>query len=113
MKYMYEVQDSLTFFETQRMNLELFSFLQMDYPLGIGFCVYKLSQIVLIAFFFYQSKIMFIFVMCHATCVVLKNENMHVCNLVTKYHLDVLNVLLKYNFIHDKQPTKKHQCIIQ
>jgi hypothetical protein len=41
MKYLYEVQDLLAFFETHRMNLELFSFLQMDCPLGIGFCVYR------------------------------------------------------------------------
>jgi hypothetical protein len=32
----------MAFFETQKMNLKLFLFLQMDYPLGIGFCVYKL-----------------------------------------------------------------------
>jgi hypothetical protein len=39
---LYEVQDLMAFFETQRMNLKLFSFLQMDYPLGIGFFVCKL-----------------------------------------------------------------------
>jgi hypothetical protein len=42
MKYLYEVQNSLAFSETQKMNLKLFLFLQMDCPLGIGFCVRKL-----------------------------------------------------------------------
>jgi hypothetical protein len=78
MKYLYEMQDSLAFFKTMILNLELFSFLQVDCPLGIGFCVCRLPKIVLIAFFFYQSKIMFIFVKCCTICVLLKNENMHV-----------------------------------
>jgi hypothetical protein len=42
MKYLYEVQDLLAFSTTQIMNLELFSFLQMDCPPSIGFCVYRL-----------------------------------------------------------------------
>jgi len=51
---------------------------------------------------------MFIFVMCRANCVLLKNENMHVYNSMTKYHMNVLNVLSKYSFVHDIQPTNKH-----
>jgi len=42
MKYLYEMQDPLAFFETQKMNFELFLILQMDCPLGIGFCVSRL-----------------------------------------------------------------------
>jgi hypothetical protein len=60
----------------------------MDYPLGIGFCIYRLPYIVLIAFFFYQSKIMFIFVICCATYVLLKNENMHVLQFNDKMSLE-------------------------
>jgi hypothetical protein len=47
------------------MNLKLFLFLQINLDS-------------LIALFFYQSKIMFIFVMCCATYVLLKDENMYV-----------------------------------
>jgi hypothetical protein len=43
MKYLYVVQDSFTFFETKRMNLKLFLLLQMDCPLGNGFCFCKLA----------------------------------------------------------------------
>jgi hypothetical protein len=42
MKYLYEMQDLLAFSKTQKMNLELFLFLQMDYPLNIGFYVCRL-----------------------------------------------------------------------
>jgi hypothetical protein len=42
MKYLYKMQDSLAFFKTQKMNFKLFLILQMDCPLGIGFCVYRL-----------------------------------------------------------------------
>jgi hypothetical protein len=42
MKYYYEVQAFLAFFKTQKINLELFLFMQMDNPLGMGICVCKL-----------------------------------------------------------------------
>jgi hypothetical protein len=61
MKYLYEVQDLLAFFKTQKINLELFSFLQMDHPLGIGFCVCKLPYILLLP---RQDHVY----LCHVSC---------------------------------------------
>jgi len=44
LKYLYVMRaDSLTFCETHIMNLKLFSFLQMYWPLGIGFCFCRLA----------------------------------------------------------------------
>jgi hypothetical protein len=43
MKYLYEMQDSLAFFKTQIMNLELLLFLQMDCPLGMGFLCLQIT----------------------------------------------------------------------
>jgi hypothetical protein len=75
MKYLYVMQNFSGIFWNINNEFKIIFISVNGVPTGHWFLFLHISLDSLITFLFYQG---IIFVMCHVTCVLLKNENMHI-----------------------------------